>query len=374
MAVTVPVLERAQLWWRTWWTRGSAPRALPPELFRTVYLLWVLALAVKMLGSSWDISWHFRWLRDDLAPPHLLNSAGTALVIALVLFHSYTGYGVDRRGLHLMQAGTVIFMVAIPIDVINHRVNGLDITAWTASHGLLFLGTAVMIAGVLRGWWLYAPPDRSRGVVLAALWVFFLENVWFPAQQQEYGVLGVAAWDRGRPDAEPSLLQFAADQQGRPIDRTAVLHYALPVESWVYPVWAVTAAALVLLLARWMVGWRWAATTVAAAYLAYRCAAWVLLVGAGFPPSALPFMLLAGAVAVDVIHQLPMPWWLRPLVGAPVVAGAVLVTVAVQGDVLVAPPTDFGAGIFATLGLAALWLAAAALARSAAFARWTRPA
>jgi hypothetical protein len=206
------------------------------------------------------------------------------------------------------------------------------------------------------------------------LWVFFLENVWFPAQQQEYGVLGVAAWDRGRPDAEPSLLQFAADQQGRPIDRTAVLHYALPVESWVYPGWAVTAAALVLVLARWMVGWRWAATAVAAAYLAYRCAAWLLLVGAGFPPSVLPFMLLAGAVAVDVIHQVPMPWWLRPLVGAPVVAGAVLVTVAVQGVVLVAPPTDFVAGIFATLGLAALWLAAAALARSAAFARWTRPA
>ncbi len=362
------------MWWRTWWTRGSAPRAVPPELFRTVYLLWVLALALKVLGSSWDVSWHFRWLRDDLAPPHLLNSAGTALVIALVLFHSYTGYGVDRRSLRLMQAGIGIFMIAIPIDVINHRINGLDITAWTASHGLLFLGTAVMIAGVLRGWWLYAPAGRTRGVVMAALWMFFLENMWFPAQQQEYGVLAVAAWDRGQPGAEPILLQFAADQQGRAIDRTAVLQYALPVESWVYPVWAVTAAALVLVLARLMIGWRWTATAVTAAYLAYRCVAWLALVGGDFPPSALPFMLLAGAVGVDVIHQLPMPWWLRPLVGAPVVAGALLGAIALQNAVLVSPPTDYGAGVLATVGLAALWLGAAALVRSAPFSRWASPA
>lgn len=85
-------------------------------------------------------------------------------------------------------------------------------------------------------------------------------------------------------------------------------------------------------------------------------------------------MLLAGAVAVDVIHQLPMPRWLRPLVGAPVVAGALLGAIALQDAVLVAPPADYGPGIVATIELAALWLGVAALVGSAAFSRWASPA
>ena len=118
-----------------------------------------------MLGSSWDVSWHFRWLRDDLAPPHLLNSAGTVVVVALVLFSGYTGHGVDRRALRLMQAGTATFLLAVPVDLVNHRVNGLDITSWSPSHALLYLGTAIMLAGAIRGWWLHAAPGRLRDLV-----------------------------------------------------------------------------------------------------------------------------------------------------------------------------------------------------------------
>ena len=68
-------------------TRGTAPRPLPPDLVRAVYQLWLVAFALKVLGASWDVSWHFKWLRDDLAPPHLLNSVGTAIVVALVITH-----------------------------------------------------------------------------------------------------------------------------------------------------------------------------------------------------------------------------------------------------------------------------------------------
>ena len=83
---------------------------------------------------------------------------GTAIVIGLVVFHSYSGYGVDRRALRLMQWGIGMFLIAVPIDILNHRINGLDITSWSPSHALLYLGTAIMLAGAIRGWWLYAAP------------------------------------------------------------------------------------------------------------------------------------------------------------------------------------------------------------------------
>jgi hypothetical protein len=132
------------------------------------------------------------------------------LVILLVAFHSWTGYGVDRVALRMMQTGIAMFLAAVPIDVVNHAVNGLDITAWSVSHALLYLGTAVMLGGVVRGWSRYGT-GRVQAPLLVLLWAFVLENVWFPAQQQEYGVLAVAAWDREAADAEPILLQFAAD-------------------------------------------------------------------------------------------------------------------------------------------------------------------
>jgi hypothetical protein len=336
-----------------------------------VYGLWIVALALKVLGSTWDVSWHFRWLRDDLAPPHLLNTVGTVLVIALVAFHSWTGYGADRATLRLMQAGIGIFLVAVPADLLNHALNGLDITAWSVSHALLYLGTAVMLAGVVRGWSLYGPRRlRTPGLVL--LWAFVLENVWFPAGQQEYGVLAVAAWDRGTPDAEPILLQFAADQIGRPVDRTAVLHFALPTAEWVYPVWLVAAAGLVLVLARWMIGRPWAATAIAAGYVAYRCIAWVALVGGGFPPSAVPFLLVPVAVAVDLAFLGRLPVVLRPLLGAALVGLAGIGGSMLQAERLAIPPLDHVAFVTATLLLAVLWIASVLVVRSRSFARWSR--
>lgn len=370
-AVTGPITARARGLWRAWVTRGSAPRALPPDAVWGVYGLWITALTLKLVGSTWDVSWHFRWLRDDLAPPHLLNTMGTVLVIVLVAFHTWTGYGVDRPTLRLMQAGIGIFLIAVPTDLINHRVNGLDITAWSVTHGLLYLGTAVMLAGVVRGWWLYGT-GRRRTPVLVLLWALVLENVWFPAQQQEYGVLALAAWDRGAPTAEPILIQFAADQLGRPVDRAAVLHYALPMPDWLYPVWLVAAAAFVLVLARWMIGRRWAATAVAVAYVAFRCLAWLALAGGGFPPSAVPFLLVPVAVAVDLAFLARLPDVVRPPVGAALVGVAGAGAAMLQAEWLAVPPLDLVAPGTGTLLLAVAWIGAALVVRSPAFARWSR--
>ena len=271
-----------------------------PVTVLLVYRLWLVAFLLKMLGSTWDMSWHFMWLRDDLAPPHLLNTVGTVLAVALVVFQVRTGVGVDRRARNLIVVGAGTFLVAIPIDVLNHRINGLDITAWSASHALLYLGTALMILGVAHGFGISTAAGRVRTVGLGLAWFFFLENVLFPSQHQEYGVLGLKAYIEGHPYAEPSLLKFAADQLGHPVNVESITKFSLPVDAWAYPAWLVGAAMLTLVAARIFVGVRWTATIIATAYIAYRCVVWGALTGAGFPPSAVPFALLAGAIAIDL--------------------------------------------------------------------------
>jgi hypothetical protein len=349
--------------WVAYLTPGRPGRPVSSVELRWMYTGWLVAFLLKMLGSSWDVSWHFRWLRDDLAPPHLLNSVGTAVVIALVAAHSYSGYAVDKRALRLMQWGIGLFLVAIPADIVNHRLYGLDITSWSPTHALLYLGTAIMLAGAIRGWWLYARPGRTRNLIALGLWLFFLENVLFPNQHQEYGVLSLRDYLAGHTTAEPSLLDFAASQGQTPTQ------FMLPVPSWVHPTWLICAGLLTLVVARRVVGLRWTATTLAAVYLAYRCVAWLALVGTGFPPSAIPFVLLAGAVGVDLAIAGRLPGWLA----GPLVAGAVYAVGAGQEALGALPPWNWWSAIPVAIGFGVLWAGVDLLARSAWLARWKQP-
>ncbi|MFB4265173.1 hypothetical protein [Nonomuraea sp. GTA35] len=362
--------KRAAAWALPYWTRGEAGRETPQDLFRVLYFGWLAAFTLKVLGSAWDVSWHFKWLRDDLAPPHLLNSVGTVIAVALTVIHGYTGYGVDKLALRLIQWGTGIFLVAVPLDLINHRVNGLDITSWSPSHILLYVGTFFMIAGVIRGWSMGARQGRERVVVLGAFLAFFLENMHFPEQHQEYGILSLGAWDNNATYAEPILLEFAADQMGRPIDRTMMAGFTLPVPDYLYPVYAVVGVLSVLVVARLMVGRFGAATLVAGSYVLFRTLIWPLLTFTGFPPSAVPFFMVAAGLLVDLAFLVRMPV-VRAVLGAAgvtaVTYGALVVQSAVMGPVygaikgqeglLGAPPPATPSAVWAGLGLLVTWLA-----------------
>lgn len=375
---------------RTYWTRGTPGRPTPQSATVLMLRWWLVAFAFKLLGSSWDVSWHFKWLRDDFAPPHLLNTVGTGIAIVLVLVHTFTGYGADRRSLRIMQTGTIIFVIAGPIDVINHRVNGLDITSWSPSHMLLYTGTAIMLAGVLRNWYVSYPRDGRFAwqytAGLTALGAFLFENVFFPNYQQEYGILTMGAWFRGEPYAESTLLSFAANQIGHPVDDVAVLGFALPIPAWVYPVWTIALCAAVLVYVRMLVGRAWTATIAAGLYVAYRMLIWPVLAYTIFPPSSVPFWLLGVGLAVDLAFLLPLRPYVRAVVGAIVVTAAgygslLLQTVAERtplnlstlsvgemraafesGSALTAPPVDWGSAWWAGLLLIGTWVGATYLA------------
>ena len=188
-----PALE----WALPYWTRGKAGRETPEDLFRLLYLGWLVAFSFKVLGASWDVSWHFKWLRDDLAPPHLLNSVGTAIALALTIIHVYTGYGVDKMAQRLIAVGHgrlpgrgAAGLDQPPDQRARHHL--VEPVPPDALHRHIFHDLRGDPRLVRR-----ARPGRMRTVVLGGLFVFLFENVWFPAQHQEYGVYSIAAWDRG---------------------------------------------------------------------------------------------------------------------------------------------------------------------------------
>jgi hypothetical protein len=171
---------------------------------------------------------------------------------------------------------------------------------------------------------------------MAALWLSLMENLWFPNEQQEYGVLSLAAWDRGQPYAEPELLQFAASQIHHPVDRAAVEHFSLGLPEWLYPVWCILSATITLMLAKRFLRGRLTATAIAACYVGYRVLALGFIAGIGFPPYAVPFWALAIGVAVDLAYLLRAP--LTAAVLAPALGYLALWG---QNALLVAPPSDF---------------------------------
>ncbi len=58
---------------RTYWTRGTPGRPTPQSATVLMLRWWLVAFAFKLLGSSWDVSWHFKWLRDEVLPDVAVN-------------------------------------------------------------------------------------------------------------------------------------------------------------------------------------------------------------------------------------------------------------------------------------------------------------
>lgn len=330
---------------------------MPQRTVAMLYGLWVLAFVLKLLGSSADISWHFKILFDTFSVPHDINMLGLALGIAGVIFHTYTGYGMDRISLRWCQWGVGIFAIAAPLDAVNHAINGLDITTWAPAHFLLYAGTGIWAVGVCRGARHALEPGRLRGFVTSAFVFFFFENAMFPNGQQEYGIIEIQNWLAGTPEGSPTLLSFAANQFHHPVDTYTVEHFALPIPSWFYPGYGILAGALTLIIGRRVLATRWAATRITACYVAYRCVMWQLLAWFGLTKSAVPFWLLAVGLGVDLAGLITGPAILRRLAGSALITGLGYGALAVQSS-WQAPPVDYYSAPVTFAVLAALWAGA----------------
>jgi hypothetical protein len=269
---------------------------------RAVFGLWIVAFALKHIGASWDLAWHFRFLRDDLIPPHVVNLSGNALALALIYFQFRTGIAVERRGFTAIIAGFALFVAAIPLDLLNHRLFGLDVTIWSIPHLMFFFGSTIVLLGLLRMWLRLAEPGRWKTAYTLVFLTLLMDCAIFVLGQHEYGVLSVDAYLKGRPTASDDLLALAHGN----VAGFATGH----VPSWVYPIWMVFAGTVTLVGARRAHPSVWTATIVAALYLIYRSLGYMLLAAATFPPSFIPVMLLGAGLALDLAAR----WCWRPAV------------------------------------------------------------
>ena len=76
---------------------------------RVVFGLWIAAFILKHIGASWDVAWHFRFLRDDLIPPHIVNLSGNFLTLGLLYYQYLTRTAVERTGFLMLLAGFALF-------------------------------------------------------------------------------------------------------------------------------------------------------------------------------------------------------------------------------------------------------------------------
>lgn len=274
---------------------------------RRTYALWLLALALKLAGASWDVSWHFRTVRESISPPHILNGAGEILFVVL-FWHAWRHRQPHQlMPLRIMIVGMATWALAVPLDEAWHRIYGLDLTTWSPSHLMLFYGTAIAVAGLALlfasdiGWRpgkafdLRAQPWLARAI-LALFILFAAEAVLFPLTYSEHTTIAVDNAANHPERLDPALLEMAL---------TVPDPYFHGVAPWVYPVYAVAAVAFVAVLARRFLpgpGWTLA---ILGGYVLYRGATDMILGAGEWPRSVVPLQYVPMALAWEAA-------WLAP--------------------------------------------------------------
>ena len=131
------------------------------RLLTPLYGLGVVGALLQVAGANWDVSSHILGIVDSFfTPSHLVLYLG----ILLVLIAGFLGVWFERRtgaklrpfftGFRVAFAGSLIQLVAGPLDLWWHSVYGFDPFLFTPTHSMLIVGLALggvgMGVGTLR--------------------------------------------------------------------------------------------------------------------------------------------------------------------------------------------------------------------------------
>jgi hypothetical protein len=333
---------------------------------RTVWTLWIAGLSLKLLSSAWDVSWHFRLLRESVSPPHVINVVGFLLISLALLLSWRERDEATQPALNVILAGFAVFLAAIPFDEAWHRIMGLDLTTWSPSHLMLFYGTVVTIAGVVllflaeAGW---RPGTRVRearltrgqwGVFLLLL-LFLYEALAFPLGYNEYTVVGT--WNHLHGN---SLYVVGLEIQGYADMVPDPSYGGLP--HVLYPAYALAAGILFAVLVRQATGVRGTALAVLAAFAVERFAANAVLAATGWPTSAIPWHVVAIGLAVEMAWLVAEGAAQRLVVTLALAVGGSYAYWALASRFLFTVPLDWATVPWATLASGLAFLAALAVA------------
>jgi hypothetical protein len=200
------------------------------------YRLWVIAFLLKFIGSAWDASYHFKYLFEEYSIPHIVNTLGFILGGILLIQEWRRSQYMDSFSRNLITIGYVLFLIGIPLDFTYHIAYGIDLTTWSPTHFIYYIGTDIMIFGVWRGYFIYTrniqPTWKSMHTWFA---MFLLECLMFPNMQQENGAISYDQYIHGRSIASQEILNLISDPASQ-------IFGGIP--EYVYPIYTVLMVAL----------------------------------------------------------------------------------------------------------------------------------
>lgn len=122
---------------------------------KTIIPAGLLAITLGMTGGQWDSWLHVKHGHELLAIPHIIIIGGLMLftfsgflAFLILLFGRNALSEIERRGMWLALFGGGMIPFALAFDEAWHRFIGLDQTAWSAPHMILFMGVAAVLIGL----------------------------------------------------------------------------------------------------------------------------------------------------------------------------------------------------------------------------------
>ncbi|MEY2192189.1 hypothetical protein AB7942_05565 [Neobacillus sp. BF23-41] len=248
------------------------------------YRLWVLAFLLKFIGSAWDASYHFKYLFEEYSIPHIVNTIGFALGACLLIQEWRRLNYMDRFSRNLITIGYVIFLIGIPLDFTYHIAYGIDLTTWSPTHFIYYIGTAIMIFGVWRGYFLYSRDIQPSWWSLHTWFaMYLLECLMFPNMQQENGAISYDQYIHGKSIASKEILELISDPASQ-------IFGGIP--EWVYPIYSILMVALLtILIIRYCRDYT-IPVMATALYILLRFVGKAIFAAVGYPTSYVPITLL----------------------------------------------------------------------------------
>jgi hypothetical protein len=254
---------------------------------------------MKAVGAAWDVSYHFKHLRELYELPHLVNAAGDLLLAGVVAYLWQYGGKSERKRLFFIIGGGAMFFFGIFFDQWYHERFGVDLTIWSPAHLTLYAGSLIALLGTLR--YLFEEYDLRRisprlkkifGLIFSGL---ILESLWFLLLQQEQGVVTEYLMNHG--------IRLADDELLWAVLKTGQNAYG-NIPHWVYGTWAVMSLVAVFHFAQRLSLHRLSSTIIATFYVGTRLVLNSIFVFAHYPSSTVPYFILPIALAFDAFYNI----------------------------------------------------------------------
>lgn len=259
------------------------------------YRLWVLAFLLKFIGSAWDASYHFKYLFEEYSIPHIVNTIGFILGALLLLQEWRRPQYMDRLSRNFITIGYVIFLIGIPLDFTYHIAYGIDLTTWSPTHFIYYIGTDMMIIGVWRGYFIHTreiqPSWKSLHTWFA---MYLLECLMFPNMQQENGAISYDQYVHGKSIASKEILELISDPASQ-------IFGGIP--EWVYPIYSILMVALLTILIIRFCRDNTIPVMATALYILFRFVGKAIFATVGYPTSYVPITLLLIPLSYFLIRK-----------------------------------------------------------------------